>query len=447
VVRRIRSGRRGTPNLGSYSAGVSYYDAFRRKLIPSDETLIREYKRTAYACANLNAVGLTNISLKLYVKSDKGDKKTILRTKSLSSKRIDWLCSQSYLSKSLRSFVNVEEVVTHPVLDLLRKANDTPFMNGVRLSELTQLYQEITGKAYWLITNNVFGIPENIWLIPSQYMYPYKEPSSRSKTPIDYYEYIPPGVSEPIEYNVNDIIPFYMPSLTNPYVEGLSPLEAAFEANEVNNKLLTHQDALLENEARPDAMITPGKETAFGPEEAERYEKQFRMRFARGRQGGVWVVEDDVNFTPIAFPPQDLARLEINKWSKNDLANAFQVPFALVADASHNREQLEAAERQHAKYGLSVRCARDAAVKNDLLISRYDDSGRLFLAYDDPIPENKEEKLQENVQLGMNGFKTPNEIRKDYNLPPVAGGDELRAINVSPEMMRDNERKNGNAEK
>ena len=162
------------------------------------------------------------------------------------------------------------------------------------------------------------------------------------------------------------------------------------------------------------------------------------MKFTYGRTGGVWVPDEPVTATPVTLPPRDLARLEINKWSKNDIANAFSIPFALIADASHNRQQLDAATFMHAKYGIVPRCNRNACVWNDLFVSLYDDSGRLFLAYDDPIPENRQEKMQENVQFVMNGIKTPNEARKEYGLPPLEGGDELRPINVSPEMMREN---------
>jgi HK97 family phage portal protein len=421
----------------------SYYDAFRRKYTPTGHTLVREYKRVAFACANLNAAAVCDTPLKLYVKSGKSDKPTILETKAISNKKIDYLSNVPYLEKTLRSFVNIEEVVTHPALNVLEKANSSRHLNGQRLFELSQLYQDITGKTYWLIERDMFGLPENIWILPSQFVTPQKT-DTRTRKIVDYYEYSPPGIAEPKKYKPEDIIVFLMPSLMNPYVEGYGCLQAAFEANEVNNKLLSHEDALLENEGRPDAIISPkNTENAFSPDTARRYEREWKFKFTRGRSGGVWVPDDPVDFTPVTFPPRDIARFEIGKWSKNDLANAFSVPYALIADASHNRQQLEAAAMQHAKYATKPRCNRNAAVLNDLFISDYDDSGRLFLAYDDPVPETKEEKLNENIQLGMNGFKTPNEVRLEYNLPPHPDGNDLRPINVSPDMMRENTRESG----
>lgn len=441
------------PIVGQGTENVTtYYDGFRRRYVPNNERLVQEYKRTVFACANLNAEAVASTPLKLYLRKTNNGEKSLLQcgihTKKLTSKEIDKLAARADLRKTLRSFIDLEEVVVHPSLDLLHRVNHTPFLNGYLLSIYTQLYQDITGISYWVIEREpLFGTPYNIWLLPSQYVEPVKEDDSKSSKVIDYYSYFPPGVAKEIRYKPEDLIVFKMSSLQNPYVEGVGFLEAAFESNEIDSKLVSLEHGLLHNEGRPDLIIAPKGDAAFGPDEARRFEKEYQLRFGRGRQGGMWVLEDDVSITPINIPARDLARLEINKWSKNDIANAAQVPFALIADASHNRQQLEAAEVQHARHGVRPRCCRNVAVLNDQFLPLYDETGSLFFAYDDPVPEDKTQKLQENIQLGMNGFKTPNEIREEYNLPPIEGGDELRAINVSPEIMRQNERDSGSAEK
>lgn len=432
----------------AYNIGErTYYDAFRRKAVPDASILVREYKRVAYTCANYNACGLVNGKLRLYLKTNKGES-SVFRKETLfpvTTEKIDYLCSLTYLEKNLRSFVNVEEVVSHPILELLDKVNSTPYLNGIKLKELTQLYQEITGKSYWLITNDALGRPNQIWLLPSQYVRPVKE-NDDSKKIIDYYEYSPPGFSDSFNYLPNDIIPFLFPSLLSPYLDGLSPLQAAFEANEVNNKLLTHSDSILENEGRPDIILTHADKDAggFGPDEAERLEKEFKIKFTRGRNGGVWVPTDPVEILPVNIPPRDLARLEINKWSKVELANAFDVPYALISDASHNRQQLEAAEVQHAKYSLRKRFARFVCTLNDQLLTRYDDTGRLFLAFDDPVPEDEEKKYQKIIQFVMNGIWTPNEGRNidgTYGPSSDPNADKLRAANVAVDPKAARERR------
>lgn len=444
---RNRYRNKAPTNSFGLDGTVSFRDAFRRKRNPSSSELVREYKRFVYTCANFNANSASCIPLRLYLRTNLGDEPTILRKgydlSPVDHLKKDYLSSLSYLHKSLRSFVDIEEVVNHPILDILHKVNYTPYINGNKLRLLNVLYQEVVGKSYWFIETNVFGVPENIWLLPAQFIRPVKEFTNNKKI-IDYYEYTGSVTDgDPPKYRPEDIIPFLRPSLSAPYYDGVGFLQAAFEDNEVNNKLITHEDVYLENEGRPDAILSPkSEESAFGPDEAKRYEMEYKMRFARGRGGGLWVIPEDVAVHPLSFPPRDLARLEINKWTRLDIANAACIPIQLLDGDG----DVESAERQHAKYCLRPKLEAEAAVLNDQLVSRFDASGRLFLAFDDPVPEDAQAKVQKIVQFVMNGIWTPNEGRiydGTFGLHEDESADELRAINVSPELARQNKRDSG----
>jgi HK97 family phage portal protein len=427
------------------NSGQSVYaDAYRTKRVPGLSLLVQEYKRTIYTCANLNGNGVSNTPLRLYVKTYSGQRKSVLQTKSLVNRQIDNLIQKQELTSSI---VNIEEVVRHPVLNLLRKVNYTTYINGLILQLVTQLYLDITGKAYWLVENNALtGIPENIWILPSQNVSLNKNLDTGNKNLVDYFTYTDTGNT--YDYYPEDVIYFCKPALTNPYLDGMSCLQACYESNDVCNKFITHEDALLTNKAHPDWIVSPkNEEVGFGKDVAERFEKELKIRFGYGRGGGIYVPTEAIELLPVQVPVKDLATLDIHKMSKVEVANAFDVPYALISEASHNRQQLEAAEYGHAKHALLPRCNYLAAALNDQLIKRYDDTDRLFLAYDDPIPENRVELLQETAQLVMTGVITPNEARKKYDLPPLAGGDELRPINVSPEIAREESRQDGTADK
>lgn len=446
TVRKAHAPTRGFGRTGREPVST-YYDGFKRRFLPGNTTLIQEYKRTVYTCANLNAQACISTPLRLFFRKEQQKSQSLLRngreTKSISSEEKDRLSSLPHLQKTLRSFVDIEEVVFHPALTILETANDTQFLNGFKLQELLYLYMDIIGQAYWLIENNIFEVPFKLWILPSQNVFPIKKDGSTNI--VDFYEYRDGTDKPPIKYSIEDIIPFTLADLRNPYTEGMSFVEAAYEANKAHNQLLTLETALLENEGRPELVIIPDDDSGIGPDEAERFEDEWRARFGRGRQGGIYVLPEKVKIEPIQVPLRDLARMEISKWTKNDIANAASVPFALISDASHNRQQLEAAEIQHSKHAVIPRQRRVTCVLNDQLLSRYDPTGRLFFAYDDPIPEDREVKLQENVQLVMNRIKTPNEARQEYNLPPISGGDELQSIN-DPSRLRQEERDSGSAE-
>lgn len=153
------------PDVTGYT-GSSFVDHWYRNQKPTKERQIEQFKRVAFTCATLNAEAVAQIPLKLYVQTRKGEKKARCLTKQLSTSKIDYISKE----KLLYDAINVEEVVEHPVLDLLRKVNDHPGFFYHTLIILTELYQEITGKSYWhIIDDRVLGIPREIWLIPTQF--------------------------------------------------------------------------------------------------------------------------------------------------------------------------------------------------------------------------------------------------------------------------------------
>ena len=100
---RLSKARPNRSSLNTHGTSQGYYDAFRRKIIPSDARLVQEYKRTIYTCANLNANTVVGTPLRLYVKTAAGDRKSILTTKAVPTRKIDYLQEQPYLKKTLRS--------------------------------------------------------------------------------------------------------------------------------------------------------------------------------------------------------------------------------------------------------------------------------------------------------------------------------------------------------
>lgn len=431
------------------TTGVSYsgyIDIYRTKRAPGDSDLINEYKRIAFACSNLNAnaVATALSSIKLYVRTRKGEKKARLNTRRLNSRQYQKLCQNKVISKYTKDFLEIEEVVEHPVLTLLQKVNSFPGINGFSNWVFTQLYQEVIGKAYWYVKEDpILNIPSELWILPSQYMRPIKD--STDTRIIDYYEYCGGKLIQQ-NYSVDEIIPFLMPSLINPFTTGLSPLRASFEANEVSNKLIAHEDSFLDNEARPDVIISPGKESSMGEDEAKIMERKFSKRFSRGNIGRPFVTEEEITVTPLNFNPRDLARLEIHKWGKTEICNAYGVPLALLEAVQINRATLEAAREQHAHDAILPRVNRITGILNEDILPRYDDTDRLFLCCEDVVPELREILLQEAVQLKNAGITTANEVREWYNLPPHAEGDELQSINDGKED-RQAERDSGTSDK
>lgn len=423
--------------IGTEAGRTNFVDYFSRQRKPTAQESINDYKRFAYACANINAHVVSECKYKLYVKTQEGQKKPRAKTVTLTPGRLNFLKRTNPEFREFSKDVEIiEEVITHPILDLLNKVNESPFFDEFKLREFTQLYQEICGKAYWWIKKDILGRISEIWLLQSQFVEPKKSPGS--KNILDYYEY-KNGKMPAEQFLPEEIIQFLMPNLNNPYLEGFAPLEAAWEDNLISNKMISHESGMLDNQARPDVIATPKE--AIGEDQARLFEKQYQVRFGRGRGGGMYALDEPFEIKPLNWPPRDLARLEIHETTKKIIANAYGVPLALVESQSINRATLEAAQVQHGRYSIRPRLARNCSVLNKRFLPAFDDSGRLFIGYDDPVPEDEALKTQKVTGLVAGGIITANEARAEYDYPPHPEGDRLISANQPADFERDKDKK------
>jgi HK97 family phage portal protein len=305
-------------------------------------------------------------------------------------------------------------VTSHPLLTLLQNVN--PIHNQFDLWELTTLYQEVHGCAFWYLSYDPLGVPNEIWILPSQNITPVQKPNST--VPIDHYEHR--TGSKSAEYPANQIIHFRYPDPRDPYKAGMSPLRAAFEDVSLVSSYAAFKTAKLENRAIPDAIISPDE--VIGEEERDRLEAQWNQKYRKGGAGRVLVAEGPLKMQLLSQSMGDVAALAEMGKTKEDIANAFHVPLAFLS-TNTNLANLQAAEYQHMSKCINPRLQRRDEKLNEQLVPKFDPTGRLFLASEDPSPLDPEEVWQTykvNMQFGV---VTINEARDQWGLPWVPWGD------------------------
>ena len=387
------------------------YDAWGKQRNPSRSSLVKEYKSTAYACANLNAQAVVKTDLRLY-RCTKPGQKSRWPIKSLTYSEQKHVASNPYQRIKLTNNERIEEIVDHPLLNVLNCPNQWADLVG--LLEFTQLFQEICGAAYWYIAKNQIGTPVSIFLLCPQHV----------NTNTDSIGNITGYVYGDIEYKPEEIIPFLLPNPSNPWLDGFSPLRAVFESINIEDKLASTTAAILDNEGRP-AGILAAKD-GIGADEASRWEQRFSQKFRRAGNGGVIVLDEDASFTPLTFSPRDLSWLAIHDTSRLAICNAYGVPYGLIDESSSSQYNVDVTLRQrHVEDAIVPRLRRNQSVLNRYLIPMFDPSGILFLAFDDASPTNREMKLAEDVQLVNCGVKTRNEVRLERGFEPRPDGEQL----------------------
>jgi len=400
---------------GNQWTGTPFLDSYQRNRQPNANELLSELKGTAWTCATLNASVCAAYPPKLYVATHEGQARARCLTRSLPAAIENRLRASPNLPPRITKAATIEEVLDHPLLTLLQKVN--PVHNSFDLWELTTLYLEVHGSAYWYLNlDPLLGVPTEIWPLPAQNVTPRRGPDSRNL--IDYYEYRN-GAAEQ-RFRPEEIIHFRYPDPRNPYTGGLSPLKACFESIALASDYAAFRQAKFANHAIPDALISP--EAAMGEEERDRLETQWNSYLRRGGAGKVLVAGNNMKVQLLNHSMGDLAALADLKATKEDICNAFHVPIAFLTTQT-NLANLQASERLHVDKAIDPRLHRRDEKLNEQLIPLYDPTGRLFLASEDPVPVDQDAGIaQQQLDLKF-GVVTINELRGERGLGPVAWGE------------------------
>lgn len=385
----------------------------------SKEALVRKYWGWTYMCAQVSAARFASTPLKAYVARGKGQSVV----KNFAAHKVDkaqsaWL--RKRIGKSLPQVMGAEEfeeLEEHPLLDLFEKVNDQE--NGFEMRELTCTMLDLTGDAYWYVERDNMGVPSKLFLLRSQWVRIVPD----AKKFIGEFVYGENVFDDPVRFQPSEVIHFKYPNPTDPWY-GMGPVQAAayaIEGNEMREKFMI---ATMANMARPD-IIVKYLEGELDPKERGLLEREWNAMF-RGPQnaGKVKITDFRYEIDKVGWTPQELRFNEGEDWIMKKICGAFPVPIGLVDTSQISRAPragMEGADLFMAQFNTLPRCTRIEEKLNEQLCPMYDD--RLFVAFDNPVPKDQKEQLNEDAtKLGV-CLTTINEIRKRDGDDPVEWGD------------------------
>lgn len=386
---------------------------------------VRQYISWVYSCSNLNARSVANTPLRLYISIPDNGKKTAFKTKQIDKDTYKRLEKSGHLNKYFRKAYRVEEVVDdHPFLDLM--ANINPFYNGYDFLELTQLYLELTGNAYWFIAKDSFGIPAELWIFPSQNMK--VVPDSKDFIKGYYYE----NGTNKYTFETNEIIHFKFNDPKDLYY-GVSPLMSIVRSHEINKGYQDYEKSILDNQGVSSGVFTT--EFNLSDEEFERIKSQTKDLAGTKKAGIRYVMEKGIKYQALAIPPKDMAYLSGRKFIREEIAAAYGVPLSKLTVEDVNRANAAAGNYQYMSDTIYPRLIKLEQQLNQCLLPLYDDN--YFCAFSNPVPEDKEYDLRKATSLYTAGISTLNESRDMVGLDTDPDGDEYyeAPISINPENV------------
>lgn len=370
--------------------------------------MLDNYKSWVYVCASRNATAVANVPLRLYVAKDKkGQKLKGYPTRKVEKKQDAFIRENPFLSNipSVRKAAEYEELTDHPFLDLQRSVN--PWMNNFDLMETIQLYQELCGNAFLYIKEDKMGIPREIWTIPPQNC---KIIPDREKF-ISGYKYI--KGNEEILLDTKSVIHFKMTNPKSVYY-GVAPFVSVAEEFNLNRKINEYETAMFSNMGTLSGLFET--ESSLSEHEFERLKIEIQQSFTGTRNTGKMpLLDNGLKYKPLGANPREMSFLGGREHIKECVLNAYGQALGMYS-AEANRANVDGAIYLYSKSTVQPRLKRLEEKLNEALIWRYDE--KLFVAFDNPVPEDKEFELNKMVKETQGGLTTINEARIELGKKP-----------------------------
>lgn len=394
-------------------SGAGKKDAKRQDFSPYAAAM--SYRSWIYAAANLNAVAVASVPLRLYVRNRSTGTK-LWKTKSPSRRTKAFIAGDlasrpsNYVVRKAAEYGTDFEVVTdtHPILELLAKVN--PYQNGYDATVLRVLYTELTGNAYiHPVLDPTTKRPVQLWTMPSQFVeiVPGKEKF------IEAYLYGSSREQRKI-FEPDEVIHFKRPNPNDLYY-GIGKVEAAWSAVQMNAAVHEMDLSFFENKARPDYLMTIRGDASA--DEIERLETQIDEKLRGSRRTGRFLTAtSDIDIKPLSFPPKDLAGRES---IVEEIAAIFGVPVSML---KANDPNLASAQTGYAMWRESTilpMLRMDEEVLNQNLLPLFGIEDDAFLAYDNPVVDDRRLELEEIRTAVSGGWMTVNEARAAEGMEPL----------------------------
>ena len=374
------------------------------------EAFMKAYRGWVYVAASKNATSAASIPIKLYVGKPSAYTIRSHKTKKITREQRALIEKNPSLSSlpQVRKAVEIEEVLDHPILTLMKNVNN--FMNYFSLFELTNLYLELCGNAYWYIVEDRLGVPKEIWPMPPQNVKIVPDKVNFIKS----YKFVR-GLNKEEEFAEESVVHFKFPSPTSMYY-GRGPLAAVTDSYNISQNINKYENFVFSNMGRIEGAFETEQE--LSQYEFDRLKLEIEQTF-RGVEnvGKSPLLEKGVKYKPYGLAPKDLSFMQGRKAVKEEIVNAYGQSLGLY-DKDATRANAEVASFTHMKDTIKPRLIRMEEKLNEKLIPKFDET--LFVAFDDPIPFDKEFRLKEkesNLKMAYSSINIERELDNKEGVP------------------------------
>jgi len=325
--------------------------------------------------------------------------------------------------------IELQEVESHPLLDLLDRFND--FTTTSQAMYLTEVYQELAGDTFIVVDGNGSNIKNLFLLQPDKVAIVLGDPSEGNIVKQYVYTDTIDGKQVKTVYEPEQILHIKTPNPTNPY-RGKSVVEASAIDIDTDNLAQEMLKMFFKNGATPSVVLT--SESRITKDDIERIQLDLKRTYGGVRNAFKSMILGN-GLKPVALQQtaKEMQYLEIEMAMRDKIMAMFKntkSSLGIVEDV--NRANAEASMLNWKQSVIKPKMQRIVDTLNEFLVPRYGEN--LILSFCDPVPENRQAKIDEATALKNADIITLNEAREILDYDQVVGGDTF-TLDTAPEQM------------
>jgi phage portal protein BeeE len=378
------------------------------------ELVTRGITGTAYRAATINATVLSGQTLRLFRKTGTGIAKA---GRKVVDKRIVKHATNRGRVKSLigkaatyanRAGDQVEEVLDHPVLDLLQ--NPDPIYTGSMWLHMLFWFKEVAGRAYLYVGEKVNGVPVSAYILPSQFAWP-----MLSDTGFIAGYYYGRNRSDPMRIAAEDVV--YLRQHGSPVhpAGGMSWLFSVMAETDMEAAALQAEAQRWLNGGMP-GMVFKAAPTTTDAQMRQINAHLNQSTRGVGKAGSILLLRD-TELIQYGTKPHEMQYVEGITTTEKRIYDAAGIPEPIYRLNSANLASATVANAQYMRYTIAPRLATLAGELTELLLPHYGvEPGEMWFCFDDPTQDDQIALATELRAAEAQGIITPNEYRAVMDL-------------------------------
>jgi HK97 family phage portal protein len=384
------------------------------------ELVTRGITGTAWRAASINATVLSGQTLRLFRRAGSGSGKgrkiadRRLLKHVTNNGRVKSLVGKAALYAS-RAGDEVEEVLDHPVLDLLQ--NPDPVYTGPLWLWQVFWFKEVAGRAYLYVGERLNGYPVSAYILPSEFAWPMLSDTGL----IEGYFY-GRNRSHPMRVPAEDVV--YLRQHGSPIhpAGGMSWLQSITPETDMEAAALQSECQRWLNGGQPGMVFQAAPATTDA--QMKQIQAHLNQSIRSVTNAGKVLLLRDTELKQYGAKPHEMQYVEGLTATEKRIYDAAGIPEPIYRLNSANLASASVANAQYMRYTIAPRLAVMAAELTELMLPHFGvDPGEMWFCFDDPNQDDQIQLASELRAAEAQGLVTPNEYRAIMDLEALP--DEL----------------------